>query len=186
MSLTKFNTDSPIQKIKASFLDDDIELTPKQNKLKEKIRFAFTLRLQNNYSPTQTVEMLMEEYTCSRATAYRIYQKSMYVLGSIDETDMKAEKIILRETHYRLYQELITKKKYELAMKALEQYQKLCDFTEKSELEEGQLKPNQYQIVIDRQSKKIMIDQITTGLVDLNSYPNIEDITYKEVTDEEN
>ncbi len=186
MSIVKFNQDSPLQKIKASFLDDTIELSPKQKKIKEQIRFAFTLRLKNKYSPSQTVEFLQKEYpTISTATAYRIYQKAMYVFGEIDQTDIKAEKVVLREHYYNLYQLALKEKDIELAKKVLDSYRELFDFNIKEDdIDAGKLKAHQYNVVIDKETRKMMRDQLSKGVVDFNEYPNIEDVEFKEVEDE--
>ncbi|WP_281991388.1 hypothetical protein [Aquimarina aggregata] len=186
MSIVKFNQDSPLQKIKASFLDDTIELTPKQKEVKEQIRFAFTLRLKNKYSPSQAVEFLQKEYGCSQATAYRIYQKAMYVFGEIDKTDIKAEKVVLREHYFNLYQLALKDKDIELAKKILDSYRELFDFNIKeNDIDEGKLKAHEYRIVIDKEVRTVMREQFKTGVVDFNAYPNVEDIEFKEVDGEE-
>lgn len=186
MSIVKFNQDSPLQKIKASFLDDTIELTPKQKEVKEQIRFAFTLRLKNKYSPSQVVEFLQKEYGCSQATAYRIYQKAMYVFGEIDKTDIKAEKVVLREHYFNLYQLALKDKDIELAKKILDSYRELFDFNIKeNDVDEGKLKAHDYRIVIGKETDKAMKEQFAKGTVDFNSYPGIEDANYKEIDGEE-
>ncbi|KZS41908.1 hypothetical protein AWE51_00230 [Aquimarina aggregata] len=186
MSIVRFNQDSPLQKIKASFLDDTIELTNKQQKIKEQIRFAFSLRLKERYTPAQTIEHLQQEYDCSQATAYRIYQKAMYVFGDIDVTDIKAEKIVLREYYLELYKSAFDDKKYEVAKKILDSYRELFDFNIKEDdIDEGKLKAHHYNIVIDKQVRSIMREQFKTGVVDFNAYPNVEDIEFREVNEEE-
>lgn len=184
MQLVKFNQDTSLQKIKASFLDDTQELTPKQLEVKERIRFAFTLRLKNRYSPNQAVELLHKEYGCSQATAYRLYNKAMYVFGEIDQTDLKAEKKIIQEHKWNLYQLALKDRNVELANKILEEYHKMFDFSEKEAGEEGKLKAHQYNVVINKATKKIIDTQLgNTGGLDFNSFPDIEDITFKEVTE---
>ncbi len=185
MSIVKFNQDSPIQKIKASFLDDEIVLTPKQEEIKEQIRFAYTLRLKDRYSPSQTIEHLQNEYGVSQATSYRIYHKAMYVFGELDMTDLKAEKRIILEHKWNLYQQARDGKKIELANKILDEYYKMFDFSEKMALEEGELKAHQYNVIVDRGVRKFMHQQFNKGSVDFNSYPNIEDVEFKEVKDGE-
>lgn len=183
--IVKFNQDSPLQKIKASFLDEEIQLTSKQEEVKQQIRFAFTLRLKNKYSPNQAVEMLQKEYGVSQATAYRLYRKAMYVFGEIDDTDLKAEKRVILEHKWNLYQLALKDRNVELANKILAEYYTMFDFSEKDEVDQGKLKAHQYNIVIDRDIKKVLRKQYTKGVVDFNSYPEVEDIEFKEVSDGE-
>jgi uncharacterized protein (DUF3084 family) len=188
--IVKFNKDSNFQRLRASFLDDSISLTPKEKDTKEKCRYIFTLRLKNKYSRSQAIEMFIKEFSTlensvSQATAYRIYNKATIIYGEIDETDARAEKIILREHYFNLYQMALKDKEIELAKKILDSYRELFDFNiDENELDPGKLKAHEYHIKVDRQTLKLMKEQLSKGSVDFNKYPNIEDVEYKEVTDE--
>ena len=188
--IVKFNKDSSLQRIRASFLDDTISLTPKEIDIKEKCRYVFTLRLKNKYSRSQAIEMLMKEYAQSEdkvsiATAYRIYNKAMFIYGELDNTDTRAERTILRENYYNLYQLALKEKKVELAKKILDSYRELFDFdVETSELEAGKLKPNEYKISVNKVVTKMVRDTLQNGIVDFNAYP-AEDVEYTEIQDGE-
>jgi hypothetical protein len=189
--IVKFNKDSSLQRIRASFLDDTISLTPKEEDTKEKCRYVFTLRLKNKYSRSQAIEMLTKEYAQSEnkvsvATAYRIYNKAMFIYGELDDTDARAERMILREHYFNLYQLALKDKEIELAKKILDSYRELFNFDiDDNELDPGKLKAHEYHIKIPRDVIKQMREQLKTGVVDFNSYPDVEDIDFKEVKDGE-
>jgi hypothetical protein len=189
--IVKLNKDSSLQRIRASFLDDTISLTPKEEDTKEKCRYVFTLRLKNKYSRSQAIEMLTKEYAQSEnkvsvATAYRIYNKAMFIYGELDDTDARAERMILREHYFNLYQLALKDKEIELAKKILDSYRELFNFDiDDNELDPGKLKAHEYHIKIPRDVIKQMREQLKTGVVDFNSYPDVEDIDFKEVKDGE-
>ena len=188
--IVKFNKDSSLQRVRASFLDESISLTPKEIDTKEKCRFIFTLRLKNKYSRSQAIEMFIREFSTpevsvSQATAYRLYNKAMFIYGELDETDARAERMILREHYFNLYQMALKDKEIELAKKILDSYRELFDFNiDENELDPGKLKAHEYHIKVDRQTLKLMKEQLSKGSVDFNKYPNIEDVDFKDVTDE--
>lgn len=186
-SIVKFNKDSPLQKIRASFLDDEIVLSDKEKDTKEKIRFVFTLRLRHSYSRSSAIDLLMGQYPkISLATAYRIYNKATFVYGELDQTDARAERMLLREHYWNLYVRASDANELFLAKNMLDEYKKLFDFSETdSELYPGKLKAHEYHIKVDRQTLKLMKEQLSKGSVDYNKYPNIEDVDFKDVTDEE-
>jgi hypothetical protein len=190
--IVKFNKDSSLQKIRASFLDDTIALSPKEEDTKNKCRYIFTLRLKNKYSRSQAIEMFVKEYSTDKkkvslATAYRIYNKATFIYGELDETDARAERMILREHYFNLYQLALKDKEIELAKKILDSYKELFDFNvDETDIDRGKLKAHEYVIKVPRDVRKILRDQILNkGVVDFNSYPNIEDVYFKEVNDGE-
>lgn len=188
--IVKFNKDSSLQRIRASFLDESVSLTPKEEDTKEKCRYLFTLRLKNKYSRSQAIEMFIRDFSTqekkvSTATAYRLYNKAMFIYGELDETDARAERMILREHYFNLYQLALKDKEIELAKKILDSYRELFDFDiDDNELDPGKLKAHEYHIKVPRYLQKIMKEELSKGSVNFNKYPNIEDISYKEVEDE--
>lgn len=189
--IVKFNKDSSLQRIRASFLDESIALTPKEEDTKEKCRYVFTLRLKSKYSRSQAIEMFVKEYSVgdnkmSPATAYRIYNKAMFIYGELDETDARAERMILREHYFNLYQLALKDKEIELAKKILDSYRELFNFDiDDNELDPGKLKAHEYYIKVPRDVIKGLRKDIKTGILDYNSDSNIEDIDFKEVGNEE-
>ncbi|TSE00568.1 hypothetical protein FOF46_31130, partial [Aquimarina algiphila] len=83
----------------------------------------------------------------------------MYVFGELDMTDLKAEKRIILEHKWNLYQQARDEKNIELANKILDEYYKMFDFSEKMALEEGELKAHQYNVIVDRGVRKFMHQQ---------------------------
>lgn len=181
--LTKFTQDTPLQKIKASFLDDSIELTENQKELKKKIRQIYTLRLQG-YSKAQVKEFAIKEYKISQATSYRLYDKTIYIYGELSESDSRAEKEVLRELYFNIYQEAMKDKDLKLAKDTLDKYRELFDFTIKEDgLEEGQLKAHSYHIKVDKSTKAVMDASLKQGLINFNAYPSAEEVPYEEIKD---
>lgn len=186
--IVKYNKDSSLQKIRASFLDDTIDLTDKEEDTREKVRYIFTLRLKKKLSRSQAIEMFIKEYSTeekpvSQATAYRIYNKAQFIYGEIDDTDARAERMVLREHYFNLYQLALRDKEYEEARRCLDSYKELFDFeSQDSEIDPGKLKAHEYHIKVSREVQKQMKKQLDDiGVVDFNSYPDIQDIEYTEV-----
>src|SRR5690625_7397425 len=80
-SIVKFNKDSHIQRIQASYVDDKIKLSEFEEQMLERMKFVFSLRLKNKYSKQQAVSKLESEYKVSRATAYRDYRSEERRVG---------------------------------------------------------------------------------------------------------
>jgi hypothetical protein len=181
--MVKYNKDSSLQKIRASFLDDSIDLTTTEMDTREKCRYLFTLRLKNKYSRSQAIEMLMKEFEVSQATAYRLYNKMTFIYGELDDTDARAERMVLREHYFNLYQMALQDKEIELAKKILDSYRELFDFNvDDTDIDPGKMKAHEYHIKTPRDVQKELRKQLDNkGVLDFNSYPGIEDIAYTEV-----
>lgn len=191
--IVKFNKDSSLQRIRASFLDDSISLTPKEEDTKEKCRYIFTLRLKNKYSRSQAIEMFIRDFSTqekkvSPATAYRLYNKAMFIYGELDDTDARAERMILREHYFNLYQLALKDKEIELAKKILDSYRELFDFDiDDNELDPGKLKAHIYHIKVPREDRKNIRKELNEkGVLDFNLISNIKDIEHIEVDDGKN
>ena len=184
MELVKFNKDSSLQRIRASFLDDSIILTDKEKDSKEKMRFVFSLRLKANHSKSSAIDQLAKEYEISLATAYRIYRKAVFVYGELDDTDARAERMVLREHYWRLYHLALEKKDLLLAKKILDSYRELFNFSEmEADIDPGRLKAHVYNLKMSRDVADQIRKQLGKGIIDFNSYPNVEDVNFKEEKD---
>ena len=182
MQMVKFNKDSSLQRIRASFLDDGIALTDKERDLKEKMRYMFALRLKENHSKSSAIERMEKKYSMSSSTACRIYKKAVFVYGELDDTDARAERMVLREHYWQLYQLALEEKKLLLAKKMLDSYRELFNFSEiDTEIDQGKLKAHIYQIKIPRHVTTQIRKQLSKGVVDFNSYPEVEDVGFEEV-----
>ncbi len=167
--IARFNKDSHLQRIKASYLDDKVKLTEYENELFEKLRFIYSHRLGTAYTKQKTIEKVMEEYDISQATAYRYYNQAMYIFGEIDSVDIRAEKNILAELYLDLHYQLKKRKKFAEAQKALDSYRELFDFSQaENEADPDKIKANEYLLFIPKEITALMKERSSKGLVDMN------------------
>lgn len=180
--IVKFNQDSSLQKIKAAYLDDSVKLTDSEEKLLEQLRYIFSLRLKNKFTKQQAIEKFMSEYGVSRATAYRYYSKSIFLFGELDEIDIKAEKLVVAEQYWFLYQMQLRDRNWDAAKKTMDSYAALFDFS-KSEMDvdPDKIKANNYRISISRAFYAYMKEKSAQGVVDMNM--NAEDIEFEELAE---
>lgn len=182
MELTKFSKDNTFQLIKASFLDDTIELSDEALEKKKRLRHAFAMRLNNKYNKGQVLKVLRKEYGISQATAYRDYNMAMELLGELDKTDKSAEKLVIAQGYWDIYQRNLKKGKDEIALRALEKYQALFDFEDNGEvIDPNKIQANVYNIHMSRKGNKILKKVLAEGVVDFNSMA--EDAEYEDVNE---
>ena len=184
--IVKYNKSSSMERVKASFLDPTVKLTPKDEETKERCTFIFNLRLQKKYSREQAVNFFEKQYECSYSTANRIYNKAMLIFGEIDFVYVKAERHILSEQYWHLYQLALRDNDIETAGRMLDRYGKLRDVEKaESELNDGKMKANVYNIKFPREIVKALKKAINDdGVMDFNKYPDIEDAEFEPVDNE--
>ncbi len=183
--VVKFSKDSLFQQIRASYLDDNYQLSVVAAAKKKRLRQIFALRLKNKYSRHQTVEIIQKEYGISQSTAYRDYNLAMQLFGDLDETDKNAERIMLAEAYWDLYKKALKKKNLEQARKALDSYKSLFNFQDNDvEIDANKIQAHEYHIHLSREGNKILRDTLAKGVVDFNSY-KIEDVEHEEVEENE-
>jgi len=177
--IVKFNQDSTLQKIKAAYIDDSVKLTESEEKLLEQLRYIFSLRLKNKFDKQQAIEKFMSEYGVSRATAYRYYSKSILLFGELDEIDRKAEKLVVAEQYWFIYQMQLRDRNWEAAKKTMDSYAALFDFSKSDiDVDPDKIKANKYRISISRDFYAYMKKKSAKGVVDMNM--KIEDIEFEE------
>lgn len=182
--LVKFNKSSSLERIKASFLDSNVALTRKDEETKERCTFVFNLRLKQKYSREQAVNFFERHYDCSYSTANRIYNKAMLIFGELDIVHVRAERHILSEQYWSLYQLALRDSDLDLAGKMLDRYGKLRDVEKvESELDDGKLKSHIYDIKFPREIVKALKKSIReSGVLDFNEYPGVEDVPFETVS----
>lgn len=184
MDVVKFSKDSMFQQIKASFLDDAFQLTPEAEEKKKRLRHAFSLRLKNKYSRHQTVEILQKEHNISQSTAYRDYDWAMQLFGDLDKTDKNAERMILADAYWQLYQMSLQERNIEQARKALDSYKSMFNFEDNGiEIDPNKIQAHEYNIHLSREGNKILRETLAKGVVDFNSV-EAEEIDFEDVTPE--
>lgn len=184
MDITKFEKDTIYQRILASHIEDNFALTPTEETIKARLRHIHSLRLNNKYSKYQALKIHMREMNVSQATAYRDYAWAMQIYGELDTTDRNAERIIVAENYWNLYQMALKDNDIEQARRALDSYCKLLNFDKDEEIIDlEKIQAHEYHIRINRQSAKILRKALETGVVDFNTI-SAEDVDFVEVTGE--
>ncbi|MDO4782563.1 MAG: hypothetical protein Q4A09_05010 [Capnocytophaga felis] len=183
--ITKFEKDNTYQRILASHLDDSFELTTAEETIKKRLRHIFSLRLNNKLSRHQAIQMQMREMSVSQATAYRDYKWAMQIYGELDKTDRNAERMILAENYYQLYQMALKERNIEQARRALDSYAALFNFDKEEEIIDlEKIQAHEYHIKMSRKSHKILQVALSGGVIDFNNL-TAEDVDYKEVDEDE-
>lgn len=184
MELTKFSKDSLYQRISASYIDENFQLLPAEEAVKTRLRHIHGLRLSNKYSKHQAIQIHIREMGVSQATAYRDYSWAMQIFGDIEKSDLQAERLILAERYWELYQRALKKDELEQARRALDSYKSLFNFDkEEKEINFEKITANEYHIKMSRKSAKMLRAALTSGVVDFNNLPAT-DTDYKDITDD--
>ena len=184
MELTKFSKDSLYQRISASYIDENFQLLPAEEAVKTRLRHIHGLRLSNKYSKHQAIQIHIREMGVSQATAYRDYSWSMQIFGELDKSDLQAERLILAERYWELYQRALKKDELEQARRALDSYKSLFNFDkEEKEINFEKITANEYHIRMSRKSAKMLRAALASGVVDFNNLPAT-DTDYEDITDD--
>lgn len=184
MELTKFSKDSLYQRISASYIDENFQLLPAEEAVKTRLRHIHGLRLSNKYSKHQAIQIHIREMGVSQTTAYRDYTWAMQIFGELDKSDLQAERLILAERYWELYQRALKKDELEQARRALDSYKSLFNFDkEEKEINFEKITANEYHIRMSRKSAKMLRAALASGVVDFNSLPAT-DTDYEDITDD--
>lgn len=184
MELTKFSKDSLYQRISASYIDENFQLLPAEEAVKTRLRHIHGLRLSNKYSKHQAIQIHIREMGVSQTTAYRDYSWAMQIFGDIEKSDLQAERLILAERYWELYQRALKKDELEQARRALDSYKSLFNFDkEEKEINFEKITANEYHIRMSRKSAKMLRAALASGVVDFNSLPAT-DTDYEDITDD--
>lgn len=185
MEITKFENDNAFQRILASLVDETFALSPSEETIKKRLRHVYALRLTNKFSRHQAIQVHMREMNVSQATAYRDYNWAMQIYGEVDKLDRNAERTILAENFYHLYQLALKEGNLEQARKALDSYAALFNFDKEEEIIDlEKIQAHEYHIKMSRKSHKILQLTLSKGVVDFNGL-TAEDVDFQEVSDEE-
>ena len=120
----------------------------------------------------------------SQAPAYRDYSWAMQIFGELDKSDINAERAILADSYWQLYQMALKDRDLEQARKALDSYSRLFNFDkEEKEINFEKITANEYHIRMSRKSAKMLRAALASGVVDFNSLPAT-DTDYEDITDD--
>lgn len=186
MDIVKYTRDNTFQRIKAWYIDENsVTLSDEDIKKKDRMVHIWSLRLNNKYSRHQCIQIAMRDHKISQATAYRDYVLSQELFGDIDSVNIAAERMVLAESYWNLYQMALKKGNEESARKALDSYKSLYNFGDtEQKVDPKKLEASVYKLVLPRGTSKLLNQMFETGSVDFNSL-NYEDAEWKDVDENE-
>lgn len=179
------------QRIKSSYIDEDsVTLSIKESNKKERLEKIWALRINNKYSPNQTIQIIIRDFKnekdnpISRPTAYRDYAWSMAIFGDVDQLNKAAEKLVVADAYWNIYQKGIKSGNDELSLKALNSYERIMGF-DKTETMSDLLKYKSVEVKIQlsRKQSKALNKFYEAGIADFNNF-DAEDVDYQDMDDE--
>lgn len=177
--------DAPrLDRIRASYLDDKVKLTPKELQLKNIYRKAWTLML-NMYSPVQAAKVLQQDDGIPESTAFRHVKDATTLYGVIHDVDSRGLKIQTREAYWSLYQMCLKKGDIDGARKNLDSHKAMLESEVDQLFDKDKLEATKYEIVMPEDLENLMRKHLDSGVVDMNSIDGIDDISFKEISEEE-
>ena len=145
----------------------------------------WSLRLNNKYSKNQVIQIVMRDHKVSQATAYRDYVLSQQLFGELDNVNIAAERMVLAESYWNLYQMALKKGNEDGARKALDSYKSLYNFHDTAQkVDPKKLEASNYILKLPRSTNKLITKMLTAGIVDFNSI-GAEDVEFKEILENE-
>ncbi|MRJ09741.1 hypothetical protein EDL98_01365 [Ornithobacterium rhinotracheale] len=186
MNVVKFTKDSTLQRIKASYIEEDFKLTEHEEAIKKRLLHFHSLRFDKKYSRHQAVKIHCREMGVSKATAYRDAAQSEFIFGSIQKVEVEFERAILMENYWMLYQMSLKNGDTFSANKALDSYKSLVNFNaEAAKVNPEKLEAIDIEIKLNRQSRKVIQQAYKQlGVIDLNNV-DVSDVSYKDVSEDE-
>jgi hypothetical protein len=194
MDMVKYTRDGTFQRIKSWYIDEDsVELSAEDEKRKNRMIHLWGLRINNKYSRQQAIQIVMKNHGISQSTAYRDYLLSMQLFGDLDGVNLAAERIVLAESYWNLYQSAVKKGNEQTARKCLDSYKSLFNFNDTAQkVDPKKLEASVYKLVLPRGANKLINLMFDSGVADFNSL-GAEDVDFKEsdenieaIEDEEN
>ncbi|MCT4236763.1 hypothetical protein HZP42_10235 [Elizabethkingia anophelis] len=192
MEVLKLQKESMFQRIKSSYIDEgSVELTPKEQSKKERLEKIWALRINNKYSSHQVIQIAVRDFKndkgdpISRATAYRDYAWSMAIFGDVDQANKAAEKMVVADAYWTLYQKGVKTGNDDLALRSLNSYERIMGF-DKTESLADLLKYKSVDVTIklSRKQSKALNNFYQLGVTDFNDF-DAEDVDYTEVGENE-
>lgn len=165
MEIVKYSKDSMFQRLKAYYIDENsVVLTEKEEQKLKRLLHIWGLRINNKYSAQQAVEIIIKEHGVHRATAYRDYAWSQQLFGEIDGTNIAAERQILKEAYWNLYQKQYKQGNFESAKKALDSYKSLFNFNDTEQrIDPNKLQAHEYHLRVPRKYLKKFNKMLSDG-----------------------
>lgn len=176
--------ESHFEKVLASYLSDDIKLSPFEEEMKKRIKTAFSLLL-NFRGREQAVKALVEQFDISQATAYRDVSNALKIYGDVTKASKEGMRYIIFEYNQTILQLALKEKNLTEAGKAMDRMIKLADLDKEENLVNlEKLDAMDITITIGKKAEKAIIEQNNRGVVDLNDF-SAEDVDFIEINEGE-
>lgn len=184
MDIVKYTRDSAFQRIKSWYIDEKSVILSEEDIIrKDRMIHVWGLRLNNKYSRQQAIQIIMKNHGIAQATAYRDYTLSMQLFGDLDEVNLAAERMVLAEGYWNLYQMALKKGNEETARKCLDSYKSLYNFNDTTQkVDPKKLEASVYKMVLPRGASKLINLMFESGVVDFNSL-GAEDVEFQPVSE---
>lgn len=107
----------------------------------------------------------------------------MQLFGDLDEVNLAAERMVLAEGYWNLYQMALKKGNEETARKCLDSYKSLYNFNDTTQkVDPKKLEASVYKMVLPRGASKLINLMFESGVVDFNSL-GAEDVEFQPVSE---
>ena len=172
-----------LDKIRKYYLkgEDSVRLSEKQDEIRQRIYKAWNLLI-NYHSREQGMKVLMTEYNCSRAQAYRYVNDALSVFGNPIANQKEAKRYLIEEDLMRLQQRAIKDKDGYLELAVIKQRIKLGGFDKDTDPKYNPEKLQAQTYILKPHPAVLkMIEQFAdAGVLDFNNM-DVEDIDYADV-----
>ncbi len=185
MDIVKYTRDNSFQRIKAWYIDQTkVNLTDTEESRKERLGHVWSLRVHNKYSKHQIIKIIQKEHDVSQSTAYRDYTLAMELFGDIDEVNIAAERMVLAENFWNLYQMALKKGNEDAAVKALREYKSLFNFGDTGQkVDPKKLEASVYKMILAKPANKMLNKMLESGVMDFMTI-GAEDVEWKNADEE--
>lgn len=174
--------DSTFDRIFAWYIDPKrYSLSEKDEEIQKRWSAAWSL-LMNYHSLEQAVAVHMEEFSLSRAQAYRDLKQAVNLFGNVTKTEKEGRRYVLYEYSMKVFQLALKKGDLETAGKMIERMSKLMrlDADDTELVNPEKLEASEYKIVLPKVVKDQLLAFVAKGFVDLNG--GIEDIPFEDLS----
>lgn len=168
------------------FGDDKIELSDKENEIKQRLSEVFSL-LCNYHSPEQAKPIVISRFGISESQFYRDIRDSKRLFGDVTESSKSADRYIYSELAMKTFQLAAKEKDVKGMNMALANLIKIkeLDKSDNSELTQDDLQSHNYYMIISYGDKPVKIDLNQLDTLHPANRKKLADILGGEITDVE-
>ena len=162
-------SNTSLDKIRASYTDTTIKLSDKNETIKKRWVSAHSLRL-NWHSKEQTAIKQMELFGLSKAQAYRDVNNAEKLFGSVSKSNKDGLRVIHYEYAHKCFQMAVKNKDLNAQHKFLELMDRFGGGTETDiNFNPEKLENKQDKFSVPREVAEAIVQQLKTGSLDFNN-----------------